>query len=67
MTFGELVRKHRHKMEFTLAEVALMTGLTAAAICEIENHNREPQLRTALKLIRKLQIPITHLMILEDM
>jgi len=67
MTFGALVKKHRHKMEFTLAEVSQMTGLTAAAICQIENHDREPQLKTALKLVRKLQIPVTHLLMLEDM
>lgn len=67
VTFGKLVKKHRLKNEFTLAELSGMTGLTAAAICQIENHDREPQLKTALKLIRKLQIPITHLMFLEDM
>jgi len=54
-------------MEFTLAEVSQMNGLTAAAICQIENHDREPQLKTALKLVRKLQIPVTHLLMLEDM
>jgi transcriptional regulator with XRE-family HTH domain len=62
MKFGSLIKGYRIKHGLILKDLSDICGLTPSAISQIENHEREPQLKTALKLMKALHVPIDELL-----
>lgn len=65
MKFGQLLDQHIKANGFTQADVAEITGLTRAAICQIVNGKRDVMLTTALKIVRRTQMPLSTWMRIE--
>jgi transcriptional regulator with XRE-family HTH domain len=63
MKFGKLIHRYRIDQGIIIKDLSDLCGLTPAAISQIENSRREPQLSTALKLMKALHIPITQLLL----
>jgi len=59
MKFGELLKRYMEENAITQADVARITGLTRAAICQIVNGKRDVMLTTAIIIVRRLQMPIS--------
>lgn len=52
MSFGSNLKKMRKSLGMTAAELAERTGLTPAAISQIENDIRDPSLSTIIKILK---------------
>lgn len=56
------LRMERARVKLTQAQVAAKTGLTAAAICNYENGDREPTLQSLYKLASFYGVSLDYLM-----
>lgn len=59
------VRFFREEADMTQLTLSRLANVTPSAVSEIEAEKREPELFTALKLARALDITIDYLFILE--
>lgn len=59
VAIGREVRAFRRKQEITVAELALMTGLSIGMLSKIENGNTSPSLTTLQTLANALSVPLT--------
>ena len=59
VAIGRQVRLYRRQQEFTVAELAQLTGLSIGMLSKIENGNTSPSLTTMQTLANALSVPIT--------
>lgn len=59
VAIGREVRAHRRQQEFTVAELAQITGLSIGMLSKIENGNTSPSLTTLQTLANALSVPLT--------
>lgn len=52
--FGTNCRRIREVLGLTMDELAKRAGVTPAAVCQIENGQRDPQLTTAILIAKGL-------------
>lgn len=68
MGFKDRLREAREAQGKSQADIARISGLTCAAICQIENGKREPSLSSILKLQKALRnISLDYLVKGDDM
>lgn len=56
MNIGQDIKELREYLGLTQGQLAKISGLTPAAICQIENNNREPQLSSFVKICNALEV-----------
>ena len=59
--FGKELARIRMSLEMTAAELAHRTGLTPAAISQIESGKREPSLSSIVKILKAIPIKFERL------
>jgi len=62
MEIGKAIKELRKKKGYTQKEFALMCGLSANALCQIELDNTFPQKSTINKICEVLNIPQSYLL-----
>jgi len=60
--FGKNLRGIREFLGISQADLAKRAKLTPAAICQIENGLRDPQLKTTVQIITALGVPLERLL-----
>lgn len=60
--FGRNVRRVRRTLGMTIEELAQKSGLTQAAISQIETGIRDPQLRSVIKITEALGVKLAKLL-----
>lgn len=59
---GKNLKKIRTFIGLSITELSRRTGLTPAAICQIENNKREPELKSVIKLMNCFNISFERLL-----
>lgn len=58
MTVGEMIRRLRAERNWSQTELAERSGLTLSAISKFEIGQRQPQLESALAIVRALEVSL---------